>query len=134
MYEKILFSLLVGTTYLAGQKNTVDTIFQKNTQIPIELRQPIFDSLFSQCKNLIGQNGLLESSTKIESFAEDDLRQEPLTYQYFTTKFVSHYYNSKNKQIEAAEIFVESAKYDLATPQDNIDIISVQSKQGCSKN
>lgn len=122
--KKIL--VLVGfLVALSAQANTLDSVFKKDSAIPVELQQRILDAINTRCGRLVMQYGLQEQSTNVRV---ERIDQGVIDY-YFSTTFSSRY-NFDGTHPVTTYITVESAQYSFSNG-DNLEVSSVQSHDGC---
>jgi len=117
---KIIFIVLFSIFTIQVHADTVDSVFQKNSPVPMELRVIILTALENNNCSDIQENSLIEISTEIY---EDQYDQGKVDT-YYTTKFQA--YSSVGNMINFT---VKSTEWDFNNPNfDKYEILSINSE------
>ena len=123
---KKFIALIVLAASMTSQANTLETVFKKETSIPKELQEKIFESLKTRCSDIISAYGLREMKTEVRI----DRVDQGITDRYYTTVFTSRYYFD-GYHPTTTRIEVKSVEY---SPQydDNFSVLEVNGENGCN--
>ena len=108
----------------SARANTVETVFQKDSPLPKELRELVLDAVNARCARGVSWNGLKEISTKVTPV---EIEQGQVD-NYYDTEFKSDYiFDGAHPTF--AYITVRSAAYDTSFEPDMepYEIFSVES-------
>lgn len=113
---KQLFLLLTLTLSVSAHANTVESVFKKDSLLPLELQKRVLSAIEKKCQDVLTENGLAESATTVR---EDHIDNGIVDY-YYTTTFSSRYYFA-DQHPTYAYFTVESAEYGFSNG-DNLSV------------
>lgn len=124
---KQLFFVITFALSLVAQANTVETVFKKDSEIPVELQQKIIDYVTQNCKAIVELYGLSELQTEVRY----DRVDQGILDTYFTTTLSARYhYDGMHPSV--TRIVVESAKYDFYGDNLRVEKATSTAPLGCN--
>lgn len=117
--KTIIAAFAISVISSTAFANTVDSAFERESPIPVELRSRILQAIQSQCTDHISAYGLKETRTDVRM---EKIDQGVVDY-FYTTTFTSRYFFDGMHPV-TTYITVESAQFSFSNG-DNLEVSSV---------
>lgn len=111
-----LFALSLSVSALA---NTLETVYKKDTQLPVALQERILKVLKERCPDMIQPYGLREKTTEVRV----DRVDQGVIDRYYTTTFSARWYFD-GYHPSTSYIEVKSAEYSFQNG-DNLSVLDI---------